>query len=101
MVRYTDFYSRIYRQLFLPESYVNKPLADDLAIDPITPQVVTELLKFTGKLGINTKQWTAVPNVVPKDQPLVPVKHRITTPNNLTQVFTTGVPIPEGWAPTS
>jgi hypothetical protein len=91
------------RQLFLPGCYVNKPLSPTAAIDPATPAVVTELRKFTdaNKLGINTVSWTAQPLLLPADQPLVPVRHRVSTPNKLTAVLKTGVPIPLDWTPTS
>lgn len=87
-------------ELFLPGCYVNRLLAADEPLDPVTPQVVAELLRFSGKLGINTTKWTAKPLVLPSNQPLVPVRDRHAQATQITSVMATGFPIPDDWEPT-
>jgi hypothetical protein len=86
---------------FAPTSFWSAPLPDDVRIDGWTSTVAADLQAQADRINpyVNTTSWSAVVNVVPPDQPLVPVTLTRSGSSALTAVFKTGLPIPPGWRP--
>jgi hypothetical protein len=92
------------RTITAPTNFWNTPLPGDVALDTAANvDAPAELARQASTLGtyVNRTAWTADVEIVPPDQPLVPVLLR--KPDNgtkLAAVLATGVPIPPGWQPT-
>lgn len=81
-----------------------QPLPDNAAIDPNSATAVAQIVAQAAKATPtdNTTAWTLEPQIVPADQPLVPVAwHGGATEFELQAILKLGVPIPTGFRPTS
>jgi hypothetical protein len=92
------------RTITSPTNFWNTPLPDDVALDPTAIDAPAELARKASRVGtyVNRTAWTANVEIVPPDQPLVPVLlRRADNGPKLAAVLATGVPIPAGWQPTA
>lgn len=92
---------------FATNTFWYKPQPAEIVVDTNNAAIVADLVKQSQTVApyVNTWQYSAEVNVVPVDQPLVPVLVRGSRTDSawktLKKAFGGGIPIPEGWVPTA